>query len=56
MTSLVRLSVPGTFLFFIFFSFFFTSDVMMGGTSDESGLVFSGEGCWSWGVELYNSV
>ena len=29
---------------------------MIGGTSDESGLVIFGEGCWSWSVEPYSSV
>ena len=38
------------------FRVFLTSDVMIGGTSDESVLVIFGEGCWSWGVELYSSV
>ena len=56
MTSLVRLSMPGVLLFFISFRVFLTSDVMIGGTSDESGLVFFSEGCWSWSVELYSSV
>ena len=64
MISLVRLSMPGALLFFISFRVFLTSDVMIGGTSDESELViFSGgrggggrRGCWSWGVELYSSV
>ena len=43
-------------LFFISFKVFLTSDVMIGGTSDESVLVFFSEGCWSWSVELYSSV
>ena len=62
--------MPGA-LFFISFRAFFTSDAMIGGTSDESGLaMFSGErvgvggwvggggggGGWSWGLELYSSV
>ena len=41
MTPLVRLSVPGAFLFLISFGVFLTSDVMMGETFDVSGLVFS---------------
>ena len=37
--------MPGALLFFISFRVFLTSDVMIGGTSDESGLViFSGGG------------
>ena len=56
MISLVRLSTPGAMLFFISLSVFLTSDVMTGGTSDESGFsVIYGEGCWSWSVELYSS-
>ena len=55
MTSLARLSMPGT-LFFISFRVFLTSDIMIGGASDESGLVIFSVGCWSWDVELYSSV
>ena len=55
MISLVRLSMPGV-LFFISLSVFLTSDVIIGGTSDESGLVIFSEGCWSWSVTLYSSV
>ena len=52
MKLLVRLS-----MFFISFrGGFLTSDVMIGGTSDESGLVFFSEGCWSWCVELYRTA
>ena len=40
MTSLFRLSMPGALLFFISFRVVFTSDIMIGGASDESGLVF----------------
>ena len=56
MTSLVRLSMPGALLFFISFRGFLTSDVMIGGSSDETKMVFFTEGFWSWGVELYSSV
>ena len=43
MISLVMLSMPGALLSFISFKVFLTSDVTIGGTSDESGLViFSG--------------
>ena len=56
MISLVSLSMPGALLFFISFRVFLTSDVMIGGTSDESGLVIFSVGCWSLGVELYSSV
>ena len=56
MISLVRLFVPGALLFFTSLRAFLTSDVMIGGTSDESGLVIVNEGCWSWSVELYSSV
>ena len=56
MISLVRLSMPGALLFFISFRVFLASDVMIGGTSDESGLVFFSEGCWSWSEELYSSM
>ena len=52
MISLVRLSMPGALLFFISFRVFFTSDVMIASTSNESVLVIFGEVCWSWGVEL----
>ena len=45
MISLATLSLPGALLFFSFFRVFLTSDVMIGGTSDESGLVFFSEGC-----------
>ena len=54
MTSLVGLSMLGALLFFNSFRGFLTSDVMIGGTSDESGLVFFSEWCWSWSVELYS--
>ena len=47
--------MPGA-LFFISFRVFLTPDVLIGGTSDESGLVLFSEGCSSWSVELYNSV
>ena len=56
MTSLVWLSMPGALLFFISLKLVLTSDVMIGGTSGEPGLVFFSEGCWSWSVELYGSV
>ena len=56
MTSLVRLSMPAALLFFISVRVFLTSDVMIGGTSDESGLVLFREGCWPWIVHLYSSV
>ena len=56
MISLVRLSMPGALFFLISFMVFLTSDVMIGGISDESGLVIFSEGCWSWSVELYTSV
>ena len=49
MTSLVRLSMPGALLFFISFRLFLTSNVMIGETSDESGLVFFSE-CADLGV------
>ena len=52
MTSLVRLSMPGALLFFISFRVFLTSDTIIGGTYDESGLVFF---CF-WSVELYSCV
>ena len=44
--------MPGALSFFISFRVFLTSDVTIGGTSDESGMVIFSEGCWSWGVEL----
>ena len=44
MISLARLSMPRSMLFFISFKVFLTRDVMTGGTSDESGLVFFSEG------------
>ena len=44
MISLVRLSMPGTLLFFISLRVFLTSDVMIGGTFIESGLVVFSEG------------
>ena len=47
--------MPGA-LFFISFRFLLTSNVMIGGTSDMSGLVVLYEGCQSWSVELYSSV
>ena len=47
--------MPGA-LFFLSLRVFLTSDVMTVGTSDESELVISSEGCWSWSVELYSSV
>ena len=56
MTSLVRLSMPGALLLCFSFRVISTSDVMVGGISDESGLVFLSEGCWSWSVELYSSL
>ena len=40
MTSLAWLSVPGAFVFFISLRVFLTSDVMIGGNSDVSRLVF----------------
>ena len=40
----------------ISFRVFLTSDVMIGETSDESGLAFFSEECWYWSVELYSSV
>ena len=42
--------------FFVFFFFFSSSDVMIDGTSDESGLVFFSDRCWSWGGELNSYV
>ena len=48
--------MPGALLLFISFRVFLTSDVMIGGTFDESGLVFFCEGRWSQSVELYSSV
>ena len=56
MASLVRFSIPGTSLFFISFRIFSTADVMIGCTSDVSGLVFFCEGCRSCSVELYSSA
>ena len=56
MTSFFRLTKPGALWFFIFFKVFLTSDVMIGGTSDESVQVFFREGFWSWSAELYRSV
>ena len=47
--------MPGA-LFLISFMVFLTSDVMIGGMSDESGLVFFSERFWYWSVELYSSV
>ena len=45
MISLVRLSTPGALLFFISLKVFLASDVMTGGTSNESGfVVIYGEG------------
>ena len=45
MMSLVRISMPGALLVFISLGVFLTSDVMIGGTSDESGLIIFSEGC-----------
>ena len=56
MISLVRLSMPEVLLFFLSFRVSFTYDVMIGETSNESGLAIFSEGCWSWSVELYSYV
>ena len=44
MISLVGLSMLGALLFLISLRVFLTSDVMIGGTSNESVLVIIGEG------------
>ena len=56
MASLVRLSMSRDVLLFISFRVLLTSDVMIGGTSDASGLLLFCEGCRSLGAELYSSV
>ena len=48
--------MPSALLVSISFRVFLTSDVMIGGTSDEFGLVFFSERRWSSSVQLYSSV
>ena len=53
MTYFVRLFVPRA-LFLISFRGFLTSDAIIGGAADVSGLIFFCEECRSWRIELYS--